>query len=100
MTMLPYQIKECVVFVAVTLILMASFQGHMMAIGGLSMVGVLALDDLSWIAFRRAMVEDRIKRTFEEPFVYIIESTCRFKWLVWRQATVAAEWHRAQARKH
>jgi len=98
--MLPYQVKECVVFGAVTLLLMASFQDHMIVIGGLSVVGVLALDDLSSIAFRQAMVDDRIKRTIDEPIVYIIEPTCRFKWLVWRQATVAAEWHRAQARKH
>jgi len=98
--MLPYQVKECVVFGAVTLLLMAGFQDHMIAIGGLSLVGVLALDDLSWTAFHEAMVDDTIKRTVNEPIVYMIEPACRFKWLVWRQATVAAEWHRAKAKKH
>lgn len=58
----------------------------MIVIGVLLLVGFLALEDLSETAFLQAMLDDTIKRTTTGPAIYIIDPSCRFKWLVWRQA--------------
>lgn len=82
-----YQLKEIVVFGALLWVLMVIFPDHVIVIGALFLVGILALDDLSEAVFVQAMLEDTIKQTDTEPVVYVIEPSCKFKWLVWRQAT-------------
>jgi hypothetical protein len=81
-----YQRKEMVGLVALLLFLMASLPDHVIVTGVLFLVGFLALEDLSETAFLQAMLDDTIKRTTSEPVTYIIDPSCRFKWLVWRQA--------------
>jgi hypothetical protein len=83
---MAYQIKEGVLFGALMICLMSSFPDHLIVIGGLLRVGMLALDDFSRTAFLQAMLDDTIKQTTSEPVTYVIEPECRCKWLVWRQA--------------
>lgn len=84
--MRSYQLKEIVAFGALVLFLMASFPDHVVVIGVLFLAGILALEDLSEAAFVQAMLDDTIKRTTSEPVTYIIDPSCKYKWLVWRQA--------------
>ena len=81
-----YQLKETVGLGALLLFLIASFPDHMIVIGVLALVGFLALEDLSERAFLQAMLDDAVKRSTTGPLTYVIASSCRFKWLVWRQA--------------
>ncbi|MGH8782864.1 hypothetical protein [Paraburkholderia sp.] len=71
--MISYRVEETVLLGALILLLMTSFQDRVLVIGGMFLVGALALDDLSETAFLRAMLDNTIKQTITEPVAYIMD---------------------------
>ncbi len=88
---LSQQAREAMVVSVLMMVLVACFPDHVFVIVGLSIVLLLAIDDLSCVALRMAIKDRAVGRATDGRPIYVILPHCRFKLLVLRQLIVEGE---------